>query len=219
MSSNKNKKPILIFDWDGVIVDSNAWKWEGAWKEVFSEEPLLVKITTQILSDDADKTLNRYQLIDETLARADKQGILPLYSKKEYADLFGKAVRDGVVHIGLFPGVKDVLKQLHFAGYRMYVISATLQKDLEYIARELSVEDYFVEIYGLPGNKLEHADTICSHEKANAEYIVVGDGNSDRELAKEIGCPFIGIANKWNGWEVTDDKKIVSRVKDITRFL
>ncbi|MCH7529884.1 HAD family hydrolase [Patescibacteria group bacterium] len=216
-----DKNTILLFDWDGVIVDSNAWKWNGAWQKVFSDEPALAKIMMHAFSNDTDKILNRYQLLDETFAHADKQGISPLHLKEEYADQFGKAVRGGVVRIGLFPGAKDILKQLHTAGYRMYVISATLQKDLEYIAHELGVMDYFVALYGLPGSKLEHTNTIRSCEKTNAEHIVIGDGDSDRELAKRIDCLFIGISNNWNKWHVgkTSIGIVVPRIDDILEIL
>lgn len=206
--------PVLLFDWDGVIADTNAWKWGGAWREVFAGEPQLLVHVERVLAEDVEKRLNRHQLVEETIRRAAEAGCTPRLSPKEYADRFGEAVRTGTLRVGLFPGARDTLASLHAAGHRMYVISMTAQRDLEHAAREFGVEEYFIELRGMPGTKPEHAKDISMLEPEDATYVVIGDGAGDRALAEQLGCPFIGVVNEWNGW--ANDATLAHKVRSIT---
>lgn len=209
-------KPVLLFDWDGTIVDSNAWKWSGAWQEAFDGEPELFAVIERVLADDLDKKLSRIQLVEETLRRAREKGISPKRTQKEYLDGFGRAVREGVVRIGLFPHAKEMLAQLSEEVYRMYVISATAQEDLEHTAVVLGVKNYFAGLHGRPGEKEEHAEAIRTQEPAGATFVVIGDGESDREAARNIKSQLIGIVNEWNGWEADDS--VVHKIKNIAEL-
>lgn len=206
-------KPILIFDWDGVIVDSNAWKWGGAWNKVFNTEPRLAELMQEILLKDIDKKLTRVELVDELFNRTNKTNS-PKYTKEEYLEHFGHAVRYGVSRIGLFPEAKEILQALHTGGYNMYVISATAKEDLDYISKELGVSDFFIEMYGSPGKKIEHAQDILKKEKKGSQYVVIGDGEGDRGLSKQLNCKFVGVCNCWNNWK--DDESLKYRILNIT---
>ena len=206
------KLPVLIFDWDGVIVDSNAWKWGGAWQEVFVEEPELFRLMDRVLLEDQRKSLDRQQLVARVFELAQESGTTPQRAPEEYVERFGEAVRLGVARIGLFPGALSTLEALHIAGYHMYVISMTTQEDLEYLADQLGVGRYFVRLYGTPGKKFEHAQDIRQTEVSQS-YVVIGDGEGDRSLAKEVQASFVGILNQWNHW--ADDSSLMHKVDSI----
>lgn len=205
-------KPILLFDWDGVIVDSNAWKWGGAWREVFRDESNLADLMEQVLVADVKKKLRRDELVAEVLRDAEIGGIVPSRSAEEYISDFGEAVRSGVMQIGLFPGAKQTLTMLRNSGYRMYVISATAQEDLGYLAKELGVAHYFAGLYGGPISKRSHVETIKG-AVGEAKYVVIGDGEGDRQLAEYINCMFVGVINDWNQWR--DDSTIANKVRSV----
>lgn len=211
-------KPILLFDWDGVIVDSNAWKWGNAWKEVFATESDLFQIMKRVLEEDVTKKLSRVLLVEETIKRAADQGLSVQHKPEEYVERFGVSVREGVVRIGLFPDAKTVLSELHAEGYAMYVISMTTQRDLEYIAEQLDVAGYFRALYGVPGTKPEHAAKIQALESAE-KYVVIGDGEGDKKLAEHLGVQFIGIANRWNGWKPNSDFLVIDSVAKLHEHL
>ncbi len=193
--------PVLLFDWDGVIVDSNDWKWGGAWKEVLANEDALMDIMKEILSEDVEKRLSRNQLVDEMCVRAQRRDVRCQSTKEQYLARFKDAVRVGTVRLGLFQGVREVLSSLDRMGFHMYVISMTAQQDLEYTAQQLDVAQYFVGLYGVPGSKEEHAKVVAGQEPPHMSFVVIGDGTGDRDLAEHIGCPFVGVINSWNKWK------------------
>ena len=220
MDNMKDKKlPVLIFDWDGVIVDSNAWKWEGAWDEVFQAEPKLAELMQEILLKDIEKKLTRIDLVNELFNKISGEDY-PKYTKEEYISRFGQTVRGGVVRIGLFPEAKAVLRTLHESGYRMYVISATSKEDLDYLSKELGVGKFFIEIYGSPGKKIEHAQNILKNDDNDTQYIVIGDGEGDRKLAVELNSVFVGVTNQWNNWENDNSLKYsISHIGQVHNIL
>lgn len=218
---NQKDLPVILWDWDGVIANSNSWKWEGgAWEQALYEEKSLAEIMAGILEEDAEKKLTRFDLVEKMLVLAKEKGIEPQHSSDEYTDAFGKALQEGYLTIGLFDGVKEVLRELHELGHRMYVISAASQEDLETTAPKLGIDKYFISLNGLPGKKIEHADKIRSKEGSDTSYVVIGDGEGDRKLAEHIGCRFIGVVNEWNSWGEEKQKFLtVSDIREIPKAL
>lgn len=215
MTSNETLKMVVIFDFDGVIVDSNAWKWIEAWREVFRDEPYLLEVMGQLLAKDAEKKLTRIELIEQLFEDLEKKNYTPFCVKEDYLKRYGKIVREGVLRIGLFDGIPKVLAQLEKRGCRMYIISATPQEDLDYISQRLNIANFFCALYGFPGLKKEHGQEVARREGHQATYVVIGDGEGDRTLAKEIGARFIGVSNRWNGWRQSGSFEVVSKVDEI----
>ena len=211
--------PVLLFDWDGVIVDSNAWKWQGAWEEVFKEEPSLLILIKQILSNDPDKKLSRYELVQVLMKKADENGISCLLRQEDYVFRYGSAVREGVKRIGLFEDVHTILDELNQVGYKMYVISMSTQEDVDYLSEQLNVAQYFINLYGLPGGKYEHVRKIIEEEKSNG-FIVIGDGEGDKNLAESIDGEFIAVTNEWNKWALDNNIKYkINHLLELPRIL
>ncbi len=211
-----NKQVALLFDWDGTIVDSNAWKWGGAWDEVFKDEPSLRALMKRVLLDDIDKLLNREQLITELFRRASLSGIVPKMSAEVYVKHFGHIVREGTIRKGPFLKAEETLNTLFSLGYRMYAVSATEQHDLEYTAEMLGLSKYFVSLCGAPPTKEVHAEHIRKREVSGTQFIVIGDGENDRHLASNFNCPFVGIMNEWNKWQ--DETTLRYRIHNISEL-
>lgn len=200
--------PTLLFDWDGVIVDSNSWKWEGAWEKVFCDEPHLNDCMKRVLNEDKDKRMTRTELV-VAMANSLSNKHVPAHPLEYYIELYGNVIRDGADNsISLFPDALNTLLFLKERGFDMHVISMTAQNDLLFLANKLNVSSFFSSLNGTPLKKRDHVIRIVNENKLDQTYIVIGDGVGDMELASEFKYRFIGVNNKWNNWKQNSEMEL-----------
>ena len=207
---------IIVFDFDGVLVDSNRLKQE-AWFKVFKPEEASRELIRNVLTEIKE---TRYDILREIFRRlgTSAEEIEPLVLS--HAQKYNELVQSGISSLGLNLGVKEVLSELKHR-FRLYLNSATPEKALLETAGRLSIGDFFEEIYGQsePESKVKNLKKII--EKENfllQEVLAVGDGEDDLAAAKTVGCRFIGLANDWNGWK---DKEfpLVSNLSEIKNLI
>lgn len=214
------EKRIIIWDWDGVVVDSIDYKYLDIWEKIFPGETKKHKLVRDLVHTKEGRAMNRYDLIREALVSGGNESMKDLSGAaleahpdmKEYADRYARGSVSGVIEKGLLLGVEKVIQKLFDDGYSMYVISTSKDDDLHTIADVLGMEKYFKKLLGfsrkLPDGTIGGFDKYESFKEVveieNVEspdrYVVIGDGGSDYKLSKQIGCPFIAIATKWNEW-------------------
>lgn len=186
--TKKQNIPIIILDFDGVILESVDVK-TRAFRELFSFTP-----------QHLDEIVN-FHVQNGGMSRFDKfrhfyKNILkePL-SDEQYDYLcnrFSELVFDGVLKSTFVSGAENFLK--HFSTKTsLFVASATPASELTEIVRQRGLLDYFKDIYGAPRTKQECIEEIlinidCPKESA----IFVGDASNDYKAAKKAGVRFIG---------------------------
>jgi len=195
---------VIVFDFDGVIVDSNVIKKE-VMLGLFPGDARRTQIIGQILSKHPKAT--RFLIIRETLRRlgTEEEKLEDLVYK--YSDKFREAVRDSILEKGFFKGVPETLRTLK-ENYKLYINSSTPREALDEVVDGLKIRSLFDGIYGRVGDvesivaKQENLKTIFEREKVNGEQtLFVGDGEDDRETAEIHNCKFIGIKNEFNKWQ------------------
>ena len=105
------------------------------------------------------------------------------------------------VHTKPFPGIQDLLTQLHQEGVMLAVASNKFQEGTEHLIKEFFPEIPFVAVLGgRPGFPLKPDPEIvgevlrkADNNKENA--VMVGDSNTDMETAANGGI--MGIAVNW----------------------
>lgn len=179
---------IIVFDFDGTLVDSNHVKTE-AWRTLFTspqEQAALDTVLARHLEE------SRYTILDEfykLIGVADPTQRVALVTDK--ANEYGNAVLEGVLACREMPGSTSMLKTLHGA-HTMYISSNSPHKDLLRIIPSRGWSHFFKRIYGFPSQKPQTIRDVLAEENADPdEVVVVGDGHSDRNAAREVGCPFI----------------------------
>ena len=218
----------IIFDWDGTLIDSNDFKWGLSWQMVFEGEPEKQAAIKKIFADDElGRRYNRWELVRETLIRVgDKDDSLLAVGENlrsnpsitRYTEKFSEILETGLEYMQPFPNTKQTLAQLKKDNHLLYVISNTLTRNIIHAAKTFGLTDFFDGIYGLPENKYENYQKILQQlTDSPAEFLVVGDGEADKDLAKKIGCRFIGIANQYNRWrpDINNRECYVSDIKEV----
>ncbi|MDP3772340.1 MAG: HAD hydrolase-like protein [bacterium] len=194
----------VIFDFDGVLVDSNRFK-RDAWFEVFLESE---GITRGMIEEVLGRvTQTRYDILREIFrVRGGAAGGADAFVEK-YAKRYDELVQKGMAGGILVPEARGVLEFLA-PRYRLYINSATPEAALQDSVKMLGIVGYFDGVFGYHAaygdavtGKLENGKKVLALEKISGkEAAFVGDGEADRVAAMELGCFFIGIPNSFNGW-------------------
>lgn len=200
----------VIFDFDGVLVESTDIK-TNAFVELFKAEGR--KIAGLVVG---------YHLRNAGVSRYEKfKYIYKNFLKRELtkekfnalcAD-FTKLVCDGVVRSRYVRGAKFFLERSSLK-YKLFVISATPQAEIEEIIRRRKMNPYFRGVYGAPTSKFEAVRMILRRNRLKpAETVYVGDALRDYEAAVKHGLIFIA---RVRGHESIFDNIACLKIKDLS---
>jgi phosphoglycolate phosphatase-like HAD superfamily hydrolase len=177
----------IIFDFDGVILESADIKTE-AFKELFLDYPERLKeIVDYHLANAGISRYIKFRYIYEQFL-----GQRLLKNKEsELGKHFSKIVLDKILVASFVPGAKEFLGR-NKNHYKFFIASGTPEEELHEIVCARRLQNYFKGIYGSPKNK---RDIIChildTHNLAKDEVVYVGDAQSDRRAAEQVGIVFI----------------------------
>jgi phosphoglycolate phosphatase-like HAD superfamily hydrolase len=186
----------IIFDFDGVLVDSNAIK-RNAFFHIFAEHDREGRIVAQTLDSHGDG--DRFEIIRAILVALSR--VADEIAVQRYAEAYNAICEEAVALCPAIPGSVDALAALA-PHYQLYISSATLEEPLRRIVMRRGLQKYFTDVFGRPGSKISHLQAIMEREGvAEAQMVFVGDGRRDIQAAQAIGCHFIGIRNAWNDFD------------------
>lgn len=187
---------VLVFDVDGVILDSKSVKRES-WRSVFADRS---REDDELLQAKVDaKVGDRFVIILQTLWELGESADL---DKKvaRYADRYNELVQAGIREHGVFPGVPKMLARLAHR-YPLYANSFTPDKAIRATLESFDLAKHFRGIYGSSRSKILNLKDIGFRESVLPRHLLmIGDESGDDEAAGEVGCRFLGIADKVNGW-------------------
>jgi phosphoglycolate phosphatase len=193
----------VVFDFDGVLVDTNRIK-RDAYFEIFSARNDVERLIAAIV--DNDRYSGRYVLIGRILRRLSETGWLEIGDRfealvQEYAARYNDICENYAATCPEIRGVSAVLPRLA-AGLRLYVNSATPKEPLLRIIARRGWARYFQTVLGAPRTKKENLEWIIGKEQVPASrLVVVSDGKADLEAAKDLGSHFIGMINEFNDFD------------------
>tara|TARA_B100001093_G_scaffold512934_2_gene583812 strand:+ start:14468 stop:15142 length:675 start_codon:yes stop_codon:yes gene_type:complete len=188
-----SQKSILIFDFDGVLVDSVHIK-ADAFAELYS--PYGSEIVEQVVT---------HHLANGGMSRYDKFNHYHnvfLNMKRDQFDLdkllnqFSTIVVDKVIACPEVPGAENFIKE-NYLQHKLYINSATPQNEIRQIVLARGLQKYFCSVLGSPASKSENLANIrvMNHEVPSSDFLFFGDAFSDFEAAENNNLDFVGIAN------------------------
>jgi phosphoglycolate phosphatase-like HAD superfamily hydrolase len=100
-------------------------------------------------------------------------------------------------HMQLMPGAQIFLQTLHAEGQEMWILTGTPQEVIETTLQVFALRGFFTGVLGSPPGKSEH---LCAHLPALGndprQGLFIGDSPHDQASAREVGMPFIGLAQE-----------------------
>ena len=181
---------VIVFDFDGTLVDSNRLK-RDAFFRLFPDDERHANLVREVLAQIGEAS--RYDIIEEILARLDERPGVRQSDIDALADRYNDIVLDGAKNCAEIPGAEKTLQSLG-GEYRLYVSSTTPEAPLKEIIRFRGWTAHFDGIYGYPRKKPETLRWILDNNGVDAKAVlVVGDGKSDHDSARENGCHFLHV--------------------------
>jgi 3-deoxy-manno-octulosonate cytidylyltransferase (CMP-KDO synthetase) len=181
----KEKYQSIVFDFDGVLVDSFKIKSE-AFKKLFEPWGIADKV------DIREGGKSRY----EKIKYYHKKLLNHDLNEKELDDLaekYSKFTLKAVIDAPWIKGAKEFLEE-NYKDIDFYIVSGTPQKELENIVKSRKMGKYFKKIYGATAPKDEVFRKLISENNYNASDILyLGDIPSDYKNSKKANIKFIGI--------------------------
>lgn len=198
---------VIVFDFDGVLVDSNPLK-NQAWFKIFDNHP---KIPRHIVADVLSQNKGtRFDILRTIFERAG----FPKEEVQKHIEAealrFDALVQDWIVKCGLIRGVAETLEDFS-ARFHIYINSGTPNTSLKTSVERLGIKHYFKDIYGSPPKKEENLKTILDRENISGkETVVIGDAEEDYKSACSQGAFFIAVASGFYDWGLQRDFSIIS---------
>lgn len=212
MKISLKKIEFVIFDCDGVILDTN-------------------KIKTEAFK----KTLNKYpkEKIDKLIAFHKENGGVSRKIKFEY--FFNNIINDSdpkkinnslkkfkrisfqkLLLSRYIKGVLKFINKLKKNNIKIFIVSGAIQAELRKIFLLKNKNKYFYEILGTPKNKIDNIQIILDKYSLDINKgIFFGDSYTDYISAKKFKIKFIFVKEKseWNNY------KKIRKMNKINNFL
>ncbi|KKN62285.1 hypothetical protein LCGC14_0513450 [marine sediment metagenome] len=193
----KSKVKIIVFDFDGVIIESNKLKYDAFFSIFAADYKNIIKA---VLTKHREES--RHSIIKQILIELKKNASSQIDDIDQevlfYSEKYNNIVEQRAVTCNEIRGAEIALKILS-TQYPLFINSSTPLQPLRRILAKRGILNYFKNVYGGPKSKIENLSEILEEEdKSEGDVLVVGDGWSDLNSAQQKGCLFIGIHNEFN---------------------
>ena len=215
MSSDLRTYRSLVFDCDGVLLDSNRIKTDAFYQ------------ATLPFGEVAARSMVEYHLRNGGVSRYEKftyfldeiATATPVRSMDELLGAYSAYVRRGLLECPVAEGLKELRE--HCAENRWLVVSGSDQRELRDVLRARGVAAWFDGgIFGSPDNK----DEILARELARGNIIgpalFLGDSKYDHRAATAAGLDFLFLTKwtevqSWQTWVVEEGIRFDKGIGDL----
>ncbi len=183
-----SKLRVIVFDFDGVILESASVKTE-AFVELYAGygEDVTRRVREHHLANLGISRFKKFAWIAECVLGK------PLAAEESVAlgERFSKLALDRVLAAPFVKGADVALSTLQ-ATHPLFVASGTPQEELDRIVAHRDIMARFREVHGTPREKPEIlSDVMVRHGASRSETLFVGDGMSDYKAAAAVGIEFL----------------------------
>ena len=191
---NFKKIETIVFDCDGVILDSNNIKTQAFYEigKQFSEEAGL-KLANYHINNGGESRYKKFNYFVENILNKNSS----IEEVERLSKIFAKITIDNVLNCTIADGIYELRKKT--INKKWLVVSGSDQEELRGIFRARGLHSLFDGgIFGSPDTK----DTILEREfecgNISKSSIFIGDSITDYKAAKNANMDFIFLS-KWSG--------------------
>tara|TARA_B100002049_G_C15991362_1_gene337444 strand:+ start:116 stop:763 length:648 start_codon:yes stop_codon:yes gene_type:complete len=194
----KNYK-IILFDCDGVILNSNKIKSNSFYLTVL---PFGKSYADKFLKYHYDvDTTTRYEKF-QYFRSVIGQDITDLPSTEQLISTYAEIVSQELLKCESFDNF-DILKSL-YPKSSWYVVSGGDQDELRKIFLQRKIDSYFENIFGSPDKKTEIISREFLNESHRDKILLIGDSDADFKASLDCNIDFLFVRN-WSN--IIDTKK------------
>jgi len=182
---------VIVFDFDGTLVDSNALK-RQAYDHAFADCPECLRALPGLLEQ--LKSQSRSEIIKALVDDIDELTVDErLAETKSRTEAYSAWVEARILERVEESPIQPLLERWrrHAA---LYVCSLTPTEPLRRILEKAGWLDYFAGVEGYPVSKADMLlRAMCRHGVRSDEALMVGDADSDEAAAKSAGTAFFRV--------------------------
>ncbi|WP_047541985.1 HAD family hydrolase [Methylotenera versatilis] len=187
------KYKAIVFDCDGVILDSNVVKTEAYFRT--AKNLGATDEQAQALVDYHVKLggISRYHKFDWYLREVLKQAVTD-EAIQVLLDEFSRELEEGLMHCTIADGLQELRDAT--AGIKWMILSGGDQQEIRDLFAKRKLADLFDGgLFGSPDNK----DAVLAREKASGNLqlpaLFIGDSKYDHEASTNAGLDFIFVSD------------------------
>ena len=200
----------VVFDCDGVILDSNRLKTE-AFVSALDDEPEQY-VDKMIAYHKANGGISRYKkfryYFEEINPHKDAN------KKIEQAiSRFAEIVYRGLMECNYIPGVLDFIEEVKKKELHIFVVSGSDEEELREVFSKRGIDLLFSSIFGSPSTKSENMKKVTDVVGKQSKGIFFGDSQSDMEVAEDYALDFVfvqGVSEWKDGHQFAESKAFLS---------
>ncbi len=192
------KYQYLIFDFDGVILQSNSARFAGFEQLMQNYPPEQVNQWMEYIH--ASGGISRYSKIRYFFEEIRQESISE-DSVQKLAQKFSEISKQKVISSPFVEGVEEFLAH-HASNYECSIISGSDQTELREICQTIGIAIHFAEILGSPVEKSENIKQfLLRNDRRKDKCLYIGDSTNDLEASKVNGIDFLGCQSGLVNWE------------------
>lgn len=210
--------PLLIFDWDGTLVDSIE-------RIVTSLQFASEQTTGDVITETQARDVIGLGLM-EAVAKLHPQ--LHEEKQSERLNKIADAYRqhylyDNTVPAPLFPGVTELLKELRHMDYMLAISTGKSRAGLDASINEHKLADFFASTRCAGENKSKpHPEMLQEilHELnfSAGEALMIGDSEHDLKMATNAGMQSVGVTHGVHDADTLSKHDPLICLQDITEL-
>jgi phosphoglycolate phosphatase-like HAD superfamily hydrolase len=201
----------LIFDFDGVLAESNEIRFNG-FRLLFKEFPEN-QVEELVVYAKKNGGISRYEKIKYFFQKIRGESILE-DSVQKLAARFSDIVRQDVIKAEPVKGSVEFLRK-NFSKFNFALVSGSDQAELRVVCCERKIDHFFKIILGSPVKKEDNiARLLESLRWRPNETVYIGDSNNDLEASQSNHIDFIGRNSGLVDWSCLE----ITRIIDLTEL-
>ncbi len=184
---------VIIFDFDGVILDSAGLKLDAYLSVYAGEAPDKIRQVRAYaeLHGGITRRTKFIQYERELFGRAGDPASIDRLCQR-YAD----AVYQGVLQCPFIAGAQELLRKAN-GSLKMHVVSGTPETELVEIVKARGLAPFFRSVRGAPATKPEaFAQIIAAEGEPREGVLAIGDSMTECLAAKANDIAFLGVVSE-----------------------
>lgn len=178
---------VLILDFDGVVIESNAVKTEAfAW--LFQQFP--EHASAMMRFHEMNISASRFVKFDHLLKLLGRENDSSL--RQHLAAKFSGRVFEEIIKVPMVSGSEEFLRAF-LSKVPIYLASVTPEPELHEILNRRNLTHWFSGVFGCPPwTKADAIRMILAKECASTnDVLLIGDSSGDQSAAQETGIHFL----------------------------